>query len=73
MVERDFVCRGELDIDVKDLSYILDLGRDLKVPLFLTAAARAMYLMGSALGFGKEDDSAVVKVVERMAGIDQGG
>lgn len=73
MVERDFVCRGELDIDVKDLSYILDMGRELKVPLFLTAAARAMFLMGSALGFGKEDDSAVVKVVEKMAGIGEGG
>lgn len=73
MVDRDFVCRGELDIDVKDLSYILDMGRELKVPLFLTAAAREMFLMGSALGFGKEDDSAVVKVVERMAGMGEGG
>jgi hypothetical protein len=32
-----------------------------------------MFLMGSALGFGKEDDSAVVKVVEKMAGIGEGG
>jgi 3-hydroxyisobutyrate dehydrogenase len=69
MVERDFACRGALDIDVKDLNYILDMGRSLKAPLLLSAVAKEIFQMGSVLGFGKEDDSAVVKVLEKMAGL----
>lgn len=69
MVERDFACRGELDIDVKDLNYILDMGRQLKVPLILSTVTKEIFQMGSALGFGKEDDSAVIKVIEKMAGL----
>jgi 3-hydroxyisobutyrate dehydrogenase len=69
MVCRDFTCRGELNILIKDLGYILDLGRSVKTPLFLGAVAREIFQVASSLGWGKEDDSAVVKVIEKMAGI----
>jgi 3-hydroxyisobutyrate dehydrogenase-like beta-hydroxyacid dehydrogenase len=70
MVNRDFTCRGELDILVKDLTYILEMGQSLKTPLFLSALARQMFQMASGMGWGKEDDSAVVKTIEKMAGLD---
>jgi 3-hydroxyisobutyrate dehydrogenase-like beta-hydroxyacid dehydrogenase len=69
MVSRDFTCRGELDILVKDLGYILEMGQSLKTPLFLGAVAREIFLLASGMGWGKEDDSAVVKAVEKMAGL----
>jgi 3-hydroxyisobutyrate dehydrogenase len=68
MVDRDFVCRGELDILLKDLGFILEMGRSLKMPLTLSAVAKEYYQMANCLGLGKEDDSAVFKVIEKMAG-----
>jgi len=70
MVSRDFCCRGELDILVKDLGYILEMGQSLKTPLFLSAVARQIFQLASGMGWGKEDDSAVVKAMEKMAGLD---
>jgi len=69
MVSRDFTCRGELDILIKDLNYVLEMGQSLKLPLFLSAVAREIFQMASSMGWGKEDDSAVVKAIEKMAGL----
>ncbi len=68
MVSRDFTCRGELDILIKDLNYVLEMGHSLKLPLFLSTAAREVLQIASSMGWGKEDDSAVVKAVEMMGG-----
>jgi 3-hydroxyisobutyrate dehydrogenase-like beta-hydroxyacid dehydrogenase len=73
MVDRDFACRGELDILVKDLGYVLDMAKSIKLPLVLSSLAREVYQMASNLGYGKEDDSAVVKAVETMAGMGKSG
>ena len=69
MVSRDFTCRGELDILIKDLNYVLEMGQSLKLPLFLSAVAREIFQLASGMGWGKEDDSAVVKAIEKMAGL----
>jgi 3-hydroxyisobutyrate dehydrogenase-like beta-hydroxyacid dehydrogenase len=71
MVDRDFACRGELDILVKDLGYVLEMAKSIKLPLVLSSLAREIYQMASNLGYGKEDDSAVVKAVETMAGMEK--
>jgi 3-hydroxyisobutyrate dehydrogenase len=68
MVSRDFSCRGELDILIKDLNYVLEMGQSLKTPLFLSAVAREIFQIASGMGWGKEDDSAVVKALEMMGG-----
>jgi hypothetical protein len=68
MIGRDFTCRGELDILVKDLNYVLEMGKTVGAPLLLSAVAKEIYQTASRLGWGKEDDSAVVKAVERLAG-----
>jgi len=70
-VSRDFSCRGELDILVKDLTYILEMGQSLKTPLFLSAVAKEVFQIASSKGWGKEDDSAVVKAVEILGGQNQ--
>jgi len=71
MVSRDFTCRGELDILVKDLGYILEMGQSVKAPLFLSAVAREVFQIASRMGWGKEDDSAVVKALELLGGKNQ--
>lgn len=66
----DYTPLSALDIFVKDLGIVLDSGRRLKFPLPLAAAAHQLFLMGSAAGLGGEDDSGVVRVYEKITGID---
>jgi L-threonate 2-dehydrogenase len=69
MLDGDYTPLSALDIFVKDLGIVLDAGRALRFPLPLAASAHQMFLMGAAAGLGREDDSAVVKVFEKLAGI----
>jgi putative dehydrogenase len=73
ILERDFTPKSAVDIFVKDLGIVLDGGRDLRFPLPIAAAAHQQFLAAAAAGFGREDDSAVVKVYERLAGIEVSG
>lgn len=69
MVDGDFTPLSAVEIFVKDLGIVLDSGRSLRFPLPVAAAAHQMFLAAAAAGHGREDDSAVVKVYEELAGI----
>ena len=69
MLDGDYAPRSAVEIFVKDLGLVLDAGRELRFPLPLAAAAHQLFLMAAAAGLGREDDAAVVKVFERLAGI----
>ena len=70
ILSRDFTPLSAVEIFVKDLGIVLDAARDLRFPLPLAAAAHQQYLAAAAAGLGREDDSAVVKVYEKLAGIE---
>ena len=63
----DYTPTSAIDIWVKDLDIVLQTGKDLRLPLFLSAAAHQLYLAASGAGWGRLDDSAVVKVFEKLA------
>lgn len=67
ILKRDFTCRGSLDIQVKDLAICLEMGKDMQLPLYLSAAAQQVYLMAQSKGLGQEDLGAVIKVYEEYA------
>ena len=69
MLDGDYTPLSAVEIFVKDLGIVLDTGRGLRFPLPIAAAAHQMFLAGAAAGHGREDDSAVVKVYEQLAGI----
>ncbi len=58
-----------VDIFVKDLGLALDAARALRFPLPICAAAHQQYLAASGAGYGKEDDSSVIKVYRDLAKI----
>jgi len=58
------------DLLHKDLGLALDLAAESQTPLAMTALTRQMYEMARAEGFGKEDYTALIKVLEKMAGIE---
>jgi len=68
MLSGDTAPRSTVDIFVKDLGLALREARALSMPLPLGAAAHQVLLAAAALGCGELDDSAVVKVYERITG-----
>lgn len=70
ILDGDYTPLSAVDIFVKDLGLVLDTARGSKFPLPMSATAHQMFMMASAAGHGKEDDSAVIKV---FPGIDLPG
>ena len=58
----DYTPLSAVDIFVKDLGLVLDTARATKVPLPLASTAHQMFMQASSAGFGREDDSAVIKI-----------
>jgi putative dehydrogenase len=58
----DYTPLSAVDIFVKDLGLVLDMARGSKFPLPLSATAHQMFMQASTAGFGREDDSAVIKI-----------
>lgn len=65
MLDDDFTPLSAVEIFVKDLGLVLGTGHELRLPLPLAAAAHQLFLAASGAGWGKLDDSAVVKVYEQ--------
>lgn len=63
----DFTPYSAVDIWLKDLHLVLETGREFKLPLPLAAVAHQLFLMAAASGYGRLDDSAVIKVFEKLA------
>ena len=57
----DYTPLSAVDIFVKDLGLVLDTARATKFPLPLSATAHQMFMSASTAGYGREDDSAVIK------------
>jgi len=52
-----------VDILVKDLAIVLDIGTAAMAPLPLTAAAQQLFLSATSLGCGRADDSQVIQAL----------
>ncbi|ALS33941.1 putative dehydrogenase [Pseudoalteromonas translucida KMM 520] len=62
VVDGDYSPNSMVDIFVKDLGLVSETARDLEFELPLTSTALNMFTSASNAGFGKEDDSAVIKI-----------
>jgi 3-hydroxyisobutyrate dehydrogenase len=69
IIARDFATRGALDIQIKDMNVVLETSQRLGVPLLLGALAHQVNLIAQSKGLGREDASAVVKLVEEWASL----
>lgn len=67
MASRDFSPRGVLRILLKDTHIMSDLSREHELVLPLTSLSQQIYQAAVNQGLGDEDDSAVIKVLERLA------
>lgn len=70
ILDGDYTPRSSVDIFVKDLGLVTETGRALNFPLPIAALAHSLFVNASNAGYGKSDDSAVIK---NYAGIDLPG
>src|SRR3989441_10455796 len=54
----------------KDLGLALDLAAEHQSPIPLTALTRQLYEMARSVGYGQEDYTSLLKVLEQMAGVE---
>jgi 3-hydroxyisobutyrate dehydrogenase len=73
ILARDFSPTGTVDISFKDQELETAFAKQLGVPVLLANVSQQVYQMARAAGFNKEDGSALVKVFERLAGVQVGG
>jgi 3-hydroxyisobutyrate dehydrogenase len=70
ILDGDYTPRSAVDIFVKDLGIVLETGKALSISLPVAATAHELFKAASGMGLGREDDSAVVKVYAKQAGIE---
>lgn len=58
------------DLLHKDLGLALDLGEEQQAPLLLTALARQLYGVSHAVGYGRDDYTSILRVLENMASVE---
>jgi L-threonate 2-dehydrogenase len=73
MIAGDYSPRSAVDIFVKDLGIVLDMGRSNAFPVPLASAALQLFVMTSAAGMGRDDDASVARLYARIARLDLPG
>ena len=68
MIDRKFEPIGVLKIIVKDTGFVLNTADSLSLPMPMTSIARQMFQAGVNQGLGEEGSSAIIKVLEKLAG-----
>lgn len=70
VLDNDYAPKSAVDIFVKDLGIVLETGKREGFPLPVSAAAHQQFLAAKAMGLGREDDAAVIKVFAALSGIE---
>jgi len=70
ILARDFAPGGAVDVYYKDQELETAFAKALGVPLLLANVTQQVYQMARAAGLNKEDGSAIIKVLERLAGVE---
>ncbi|MDA1215484.1 MAG: NAD(P)-dependent oxidoreductase [Chloroflexi bacterium] len=69
MVEGDFAPGFMVRLQRKDLRLITEAAHEKNVPLPISSVAKQFYAAAEAAGYGEEGTQAIVKVFQRLAGV----
>lgn len=70
ILARDFAPGGKVDISYKDEELETGFAKQLGVPVLLANVTQQVYQMARAAGLGQEDGLAIVKIYEKLTGIE---
>ncbi len=66
VLDDDYEARSVVDIWPKDFGIIMEAAKANQFPLPISAAAQQLWTMAALSGYGRLDDSAVIKVFEKL-------
>ncbi|MCW8860003.1 MAG: NAD(P)-dependent oxidoreductase [Deltaproteobacteria bacterium] len=69
ILKGDYTPHSAVDIFVKDLGIVHSTGRELPLSMPIASTALQQFTAASSAGHGLEDDSAVIKVYQHLAGL----
>ena len=69
VVESDYSPRSKIDIWLKDLGIVTDIGASSGLPLPISSNALIQFRSASDAGLGQEDDAAIAKYFARAGGV----
>jgi 3-hydroxyisobutyrate dehydrogenase len=69
IIDGTYQSGGSLRIALKDLGIVEDTARDLGIPMFMSAQATQLFRATAAAGRLDEDDLAVARIMEQLAGL----
>ncbi len=73
MVKEEFTPpKSALNILAKDIGFVIDAANRLNHPLVIGSAVHQLYKMAAADGLGLLDDSSIIKLIEKQAGMGDG-
>ncbi|MBN1679249.1 MAG: NAD-binding protein [Anaerolineae bacterium] len=72
LFKRDLAPGFKAHMQAKDLKIVIDTGRTYGVPLMVTATVHQMYEAMIGMGNGDLDNSAIITVLEALAGVELG-
>lgn len=70
VLSRNFNPGFKTKLASKDINLALDLAKEAEVPIFMGAIASQIFTMAKDLGLGEENQSAVIKIWEKILGIE---
>ena len=70
ILDGDFEPGGSVDISYKDQELETAFAKQLGVPIFLANISQQIFQMARAAGLNTEDHTAIIKVLEQMAGVE---
>jgi 3-hydroxyisobutyrate dehydrogenase len=68
VLDDDYQPRSAVDIFVKDLGIVMDMAREERVAVPVSATALQLFLMTAAAGMGKDDDASVARLYAQLMG-----
>jgi putative dehydrogenase len=69
LIDGTYKSGGSMRIAIKDLGIVEDTARELSLPMLMSAQATQLFRATAAAGLLDEDDLAVARVMERLAGL----
>jgi 3-hydroxyisobutyrate dehydrogenase-like beta-hydroxyacid dehydrogenase len=73
ILARDFAPGGTIDVYFKDQELETAFAKQLGVPVLLANVSQQVYQMARAAGLSKQDGTAIIQVLEKLAGVRVGG
>jgi 3-hydroxyisobutyrate dehydrogenase len=69
ILDADYAPRSAVEIFVKDLGIVQDMGRAERFPVSMAGTALQMFLATAAAGMGRDDDASVARMLAGLAGV----